>query len=131
MCLNTIDSVYKVTFEENIVVDPNDDPNLSSEIEVSYCSDHITSTEQLEKEMEGIYIFPNPADNYFKINNNHLKGSILIQILNVSGDLIFEQNMEASELSMAHFNLTSLNPGLYFVQIIQGSIKTIDKLIIH
>lgn len=40
LCLDFTDPVVKVTIGANIVEDPNGDPNLASEIEVSYCGEN-------------------------------------------------------------------------------------------
>ena len=67
LCFSTSDEIVKISMMANTVEDPNQDPNLYSEIDVSSCTT-LTSIEKniLEK---GYKIYPNPFSDEIFVKN--------------------------------------------------------------
>ncbi|MFK5857287.1 MAG: T9SS type A sorting domain-containing protein [Bacteroidota bacterium] len=80
-------------------------------------------TENLESE---IYICPNPATQTIIIKTNIAKESELIYIYNTIGQLIIQDKIINSELSL---NIEGIESGLYIVEIINGKRKLYSKFI--
>ena len=80
---------------------------------------------------EFIDIQPNPVQSslYIRINNNIL-GLVEIQVLDLSGKLILKKlEFKSGHIEEFNFDLNDLDPGLYLVQVTQGSYRTIKKIV--
>lgn len=128
LCFEVSDSIVKIEMQANVVEDPNGDPNPFTEIEVSYCEETITSLES--ENSSKINIFPNPSHDYFKIESENLQGKLLIQIYNLSGKMLLEQNIEAKELLSQNFDISSFPSGTYLLQITRESTVAFSKLMV-
>lgn len=81
LCFSTSDEIVKISMMANTVEDPNQDPNLYSEIDVISCTS-LTSIEENIFE-RGYKIYPNPANEYISIlNDNPLQE---IRVYSLSG----------------------------------------------
>ena len=105
----------------NTVEDPNGDPNLFNEINVSYC---MTTVGVEHTIFENHYkVFPNPFSNELYIDK--LKGHEYIGIYDLLGQQVFEGK------NVDKLNVVDLNPGVYFLIIQSGlqhqSIKLIKQ----
>ena len=67
LCFSTSDEIVKISMMANAVEDPNQDPNLYSEIDVSSCTP-LTSVEENLFE-KGYKIYPNPFSNEIFVEN--------------------------------------------------------------
>lgn len=67
LCFSTSDGIVKISMMANKVEDPNQDPNLYSEIDVSSCAS-LTSIEENLFE-KGYKIYPNPFSNEIFVEN--------------------------------------------------------------
>ncbi|TPV33279.1 T9SS type A sorting domain-containing protein [Paucihalobacter ruber] len=66
LCFSTSDEIVKISMMANTVQDPNQDPNLYSEIDVTYCSPLSVGATIFEKRYE---IYPNPFSQEIFIKN--------------------------------------------------------------
>jgi len=74
-------------------------------------------------------IFPNPASTVLYIKtNNKISETYAIKIFNTYGTLIqaFSSNNET-----VNYNISNLNRGIYFIEILSKSTGKITKLIIQ
>ena len=102
----------------NTVEDPNQDPNLYSEIDVSYCTTLTIIEENLiEKEYE---IYPNPTSDYIYINNN-------IELEIVVFDFLGKQVMR--EYITDKFDISCLEKGTYILNLSDGINTSKHKII--
>ena len=109
LCFSTSDEIIKISMTGNTVEDPNQDPNLYSEIDVSYCTTLTIIEENLiEKEYE---IYPNPTSDYIYINNN-------IELEIVVFDFLGKQVMR--EYITDKFDISCLEKGTYILNLSDG-----------
>ncbi|MBU8892720.1 MAG: PCMD domain-containing protein [Bacteroidales bacterium] len=74
-----------------------------------------------------IYVFPNPATDYFKINCPNIS-FCKYSIIDVTGKILISSKYHATEELI---NISNLNPGLYFIQVtIQNNIPVTKSIII-
>ncbi len=118
LCFSTSDEIIKISMTGNTVEDPNQDPNLYSEIDVSYCTTFTIDEENLiEKEYE---IYPNPTSDYIYINNN-------IELETVVFDLLGKQVMR--EYITDKFDISCLEKGTYILNLSDGINTSTHKII--
>ena len=118
LCFSTSDEIIKISMTGNTVEDPNQDPNLYSEIDVSYCTTFTIVEENLiEKEYE---IYPNPTSDYIYINNN-------IELETVVFDLLGKQVMR--EYITDKFDISCLEKGTYILNLSDGINTSTHKII--
>ena len=103
LCFSTTDKIVKISMMANTVEDPNQDPNLSSEIDVSYCEIvESVSVSNFNTELE---IYTNPFSGELFINNASIDEPFIIY--NNMG-----QNMMEGRYSKA-IDTSTLPPGVY------------------
>ena len=118
LCFSTSEEIIKISMMANTVEDPNQDPNLYSEIDVSYCTTLTIIEENLiEKEYE---IYPNPTSDYIYINNN-------IELEIVVFDLLGKQVMR--EYITDKFDISCLEKGTYILNLSDGINTSTHKII--
>ena len=119
LCFSTSDEIVSISMMANTVEDPNGDPNLFNEINVSYC---MTTVGVENTIFENHYkVFPNPFSNELYIDK--LKGHEYICIYDLLGQQVFEGK------NIDKLNVVDLNPGVYFLIIQSGSQHQSIKLI--
>ncbi len=119
LCFSTSDEIVSTSMMANTVEDPNGDPNLFKEINVSYC---MTTVGVENTIFENHYkVFPNPFSNELYIDK--LKGHEYICIYDFLGQQVFEGK------NIDKLNVVDLNPGVYFLIIQSGSKHQSIKLI--
>ncbi len=78
-----------------------------------------TSVEEVLK--QSISLYPNPTSGLLTIKlSNPLKGNVFIRVSSIIGVEVLNQNASGAN-ELIHLNLSSLNKGIYFVQIIEDS----------
>lgn len=121
LCFSTQDSILKISIMEEVVKDPNGDPNLYNEIEVSYGLNtvgiHDLSSESKSKHK----VFLNPFSDNLNIVN--LRGNEYFIMYNLSGQKVLEEGNHNL------LNLKSLTSGIYFLTIESNFKRTTLKLI--
>jgi hypothetical protein len=131
LCINTVDTIVKVSFLENIVEDPNHDPNPYTEIDLSYCSDIVSSTLSLTTEESWIKLYPNPTQSFFTLDNGDLEDDITIQIFNNNGALFYKSKINTSDAKMTNIDCSSFPSGLYLIYLTNKGKSTTRKLIVE
>ncbi len=119
LCFSTSDEIVKISMMANTVEDPNQDPNLYSEIDVSSCPT-LTSIEENLFE-KGYKIYPNPFSNEIFIEN--LLGDEYFIIYDFLG-----RNISEGECS-GTINIPETNSGIYYLTILNNNNQTTYKLI--
>ena len=118
LCFSTSDEIIKISMTGNTVEDPNQDPNLYSEIDVSYCTTLTIIEENLIE--KGYEIYPNPTSDYIYINNN-------IELEIVVFDLLGKQVMK--EYITNKFDISCLEKGTYILNLSDGINTSTHKII--
>lgn len=120
LCFSTSDSIVKISMMANSVEDPNQDPNLYSEIDVSYCTSLTSSIEENLFE-EGYKIYPNPFIDEIYIKN--LLGDEFYIIYDNLGRKIIEGKcVETIKIQVA-------KPGIYYLMLLNNTNHTTQKII--
>ena len=119
LCFSTSDEIVKISMMANTVEDPNQDPNLYCEIDVSYCTT-TTSIEgrHFEKEYK---IYPNPFLDEIFVEN--LLGEEHFMIYD-----FFGQNITEGKCSRT-IKIPEINSGIYYLTILDNTNQTTFKLI--
>ena len=119
LCFSTSDEIVKISMMTNTVEDPNQDPNLYCEIDVSYC----TTTTSIEGSLfEKRYkIYPNPFSDEIFIQN--LLGEEHFMIYDCFGQNITEGKCSGT------IKIPEINSGIYYLTILDNTNQTTFKLI--
>jgi hypothetical protein len=119
LCFSTSDEIVKISMMANTVEDPNQDPNLYSEIDVSSCTP-LTSIEENLFE-KGYKIYPNPFSDEIFVEN--LLGDEYFIIYDFLGRNISEGKCSGT------INMPEAKSGMYYLTILNNSNQTTYKLI--
>ena len=119
LCFSTSDEIVKISMMSNTVEDPNQDPNLYSEIDVSYCTP-LTSIEETLFE-KGYKIYPNPVSDEIFVEN--LLGDEYFIIYDFLGRNITEGKCSGS------IKTPETKSGIYYLTILNNNNQTTYKLI--
>jgi len=91
----------------------------------------ITASTNCEEGQQNIKVYPNPlvaTNDLLNIMSAQKSQGAEIKIFNAEGKLVYAQTIEGTAVSI---DLRSLNPGIYFIQSIEGQYRFMEKLIIH
>jgi len=81
---------------------------------------YITSSPTNLPQGEAIKLYPNPANDYFIIDGLKNNTSILIELSNISGEII-SNNKFTSQSNQYNYNTSHLKNGIYNIKIIDAS----------
>jgi hypothetical protein len=99
--------------------------------EVFPCSPPVTSTNDIEEALSVFSLHPNPSTHTIYLSSPDIKPGSFIRIYNLSGQLVYEQNvMQQSErITIATSNIGS--PGMFVVQLHSpGKAMAVQKLVV-
>jgi len=86
----------------------------------------VTSVESIEKPELDVY--PNPVKDLLKIKfGNPVEGALKIEIMNITGKSVYSQSINADGLIQTEVNVNQLNPGIYFLRIMNGKNRVADR----
>ena len=119
LCFPTSDEIVKISMMANTVEDPNHDPNLFSEIDVSYCTPPTTIEDDLLG--KGYQVYPNPFSEEIFVEN--LRGDEYF----IVHDFLGRNVMEGKCLSPVE--MPASTPGIYYLTILSKTNQTTFKLI--
>jgi PKD repeat protein len=86
----------------------------------------VTSIQNVDKPEIGVY--PNPVKDMLKINlGTPVKGTILIEILNIAGQVAYSQQVKTEGFSQTSVNVQQLKPGIYFLRVTNGKYPFADR----
>lgn len=74
----------------------------------------------------GVSIYPNPANNYLNIEAISDATSLEVNIYSISGEMVY--NSIEENASIIKINTSELDNGIYFVELMIGETKTIQKI---
>ena len=119
LCFSTSDEIVKISMMANTVEDPNQDPNLYCEIDVSYC----TTTTRIEGSLfeKEDKIYPNPFSDEIFIEN--LLSEEHFMIYDFVGQKITEGKCSGT------IKIPEINSGIYYLTILDNTNQTTFKLI--
>ncbi|MDW3652885.1 MAG: T9SS type A sorting domain-containing protein [Bacteroidia bacterium] len=119
LCFSTSDEIVKISMMANTVEDPNQDPNLYSEIDVISCTS-LTSIEENLFE-KGYKIYPNPFSDEIFVENLH--GNEYFIIYDFLGRNVIEGKC------LGTVKIPEINSGIYYLTILNNTNQTTFKLI--
>ncbi|MCP4550445.1 MAG: T9SS type A sorting domain-containing protein [Bacteroidetes bacterium] len=119
LCFSTSDEIVKISMMANTVEDPNHDPNLYSEIDVSSCT-LLTSIEE-NHFVKGYKIYPNPFSDEIFVEN--LIGDEYFIIYDFLGQNVIEGKC------LGTVKIPEINSGIYYLTIRNNTNQTTFKLI--
>ncbi len=73
-------------------------------------------------------VYPNPSNGVFSIDFNLIKEKASISIVTILGEEIYREQLSSNHASI---NLSNLAKGIYFLNLINGSHNSVQKIIIH
>ncbi|MBT6007360.1 MAG: T9SS type A sorting domain-containing protein, partial [Prolixibacteraceae bacterium] len=78
-----------------------------------------------------INIFPNPADEKFKVRNSEFKvGDAIVEIYDLNGIKLLEKNIPAGN-ETTEIDVGSLQNGVYFCRVVMNERSFTKKIIIQ
>ena len=119
LCFSTSDEIVKISMMALTVEDPNHDPNIYSEIDVSSCASFTSIEESLFQ--KGYKIYPNPFSEEIFIEN--LLGDEYFIIYDFLGQKVIEGKYSGN------VKIPLTDSGIYYLTIINNINKTTFKLI--
>jgi len=79
----------------------------------------------------GIFIYPNPASNYIKVQTNDGNETISgISVFNLMGQKIIQTDNPKLNVNEAEIRMENLSSGTYFVEIVTDKTSYMKKIII-
>lgn len=114
---------YMLDKEELSIWNFSDEQWANHQYRQFYFSEHINGTDELSQ--QDILSYPNPVDKtiYFKLGNNN---PIQIKVFDINGKFIMSHNMTKQSM-----NVSRLNEGLYFYELIDKEITLKGKFIVQ
>ena len=119
LCFSSSDEIVKISMMANTVEDPNQDPNLYSEIDVSSCTP-LTSIEE-NPLVKGYKIYPNPFSDEIFVEN--LLGDEYFIIYDFLGRNITEGKYSGT------IKIPVTKSGIYYLTLLNNTNQTTYKLI--
>ena len=119
LCFPTSDEIVKVSMMANTVEDPNQDPNLYSDIDVSSCTFSTNVQEDLFE--EGNQIYPNPFLDEIFVEN--LRGDEYFIVYDFLGRNVIEGKC------LGPVEMPATNSGMYYLTILNKTNQTTFKLV--
>jgi PKD repeat protein len=114
------DGIYNVTLK---AVSGGDFSEYTQQVEVLKSVTSIQNIKMLQLE-----VYPNPVKDILKINfGNPVEGTILIEILNIAGQVTYSQELTTDGFNQTAINVQHLKPGIYFLKVINGNYPFADR----
>jgi PKD repeat protein len=114
------DGIYDVTLK---AVSGTDFTEYSQKVEVLKSVTKVVKIENPELD-----VYPNPVKDVLKIKfGNPVEGNIQIGIMNIAGKSVYSQSINADGLIQTEVNVNQLNPGIYFLRIMNGKNRIADR----
>ncbi len=90
----------------------------------------LTSVNDINFE-NNVNIYPNPNSGTFELNVEGVNGEIAINVMDMSGKVIYSETTSKVSSFKKAINLGSVAGGVYFVKVASGENSTIKKLVIN
>lgn len=73
-----------------------------------------------------VKIYPNPSSQYITLKSEHLNELIMVEVYNTNGQKVFTHNSFNPQNTI---DISSWNPGIYFVKITSGQLNDIKQIV--
>ena len=68
--------------------------------------------------MDSFNLYPNPNDGNFTIASGNLSGTFVIDVVDVTGRLVYSEQIELSKNEEKAVNTNDLNTGVYILRMV-------------
>ncbi|HMT29996.1 MAG TPA: T9SS type A sorting domain-containing protein [Bacteroidia bacterium] len=90
----------------------------------------LTSIQSVSGEANGIFVYPNPFENTINLKLNNIdSGVINLKLTDISGRIIWQNQMETNENVISNLTLQAINSGVYFLEIRSSGSASVLKMI--
>ncbi len=114
------DGLYNVTLK---AVSGSNFTEYTQQVEVLKS---ITGIRNIKKQQ--LEVYPNPVKDLLMLNfGNAVTGTIVIEIMNIAGQVTYSQELTAEGLNQTVINVKNLKPGIYFLKVINGNNPFADR----
>jgi hypothetical protein len=92
----------------------------------------LTGIESNEAVISDFNIYPNPSNGLVQVSmvNEEANNDLQVRVLDISGKTVFEDTYVAGQLFNEQLDLSSLEGGVYFIQLNNGEVQRTEKLIL-
>lgn len=86
-----------------------------------------------ENSIEAVELFPNPTDGLLNIHvNNVLNDHLTFTIRNITGQVVFEKQVETSAFSFTgQLDISPLAKGIYYLEVNSGETFSVKKVVLN
>lgn len=102
---------------------------ISEALEVTV--DNFTGISNPQSQLGQVSIFPNPGNGKITISLGDQEGNARIRVLNLTGNIVFDNLIDTNNSSETWIDLSSLADGLYIVVVDSASGRSTGKVIIQ
>lgn len=104
---------------------PYDNSNLGSTLKIDdlKLKSMVGVRELFSKKYETISVYPNPANQVLNINYNSNKAEVTVSVYDVLGNKVQSLNVNGTQLSNYKLDISTLDAGAYFVEVVDGTIR--------
>lgn len=81
--------------------------------------------------ISALHVYPNPASSHATVAFHAYSDQVELNVYNAAGSLVASENLSAAGFVNYNLDLTSLNEGLYYIQLNSAGNQVTEKLIIH
>jgi len=90
------------------------------------------SVEDADAENCEVSIFPNPTSAEYSIRINGMEGNTQISIADMTGKIIFREDVEVSAMDNTfHYNADNYPKGIYLISVFNGNRTVVKKLVVQ
>ena len=120
----SIDAICDKVFNDSLVQINNNLADCTTQQEViNACRLISTDDTHIEKTLQ---LYPNPTDGILIVKSQEIHGNTTVKIMDLSGKICRKINLKGS----SQINFEGLNPGIYFVEILNNQYRLIEKVIL-
>ena len=89
-----------------------------------YYGDVVDAVQELTS-MDSFNLYPNPNDGNFTIASGNLSGTFVIDVVDVTGRLVYSEQIELSKNEEKAVNTNDLNTGVYILRMVDNATKEV------
>ncbi len=93
--------------------------------------ENLTNAKPYKIEEGSLFIYPNPSYNFINIQYNPTANNSIISIYNMAGGLVYYQTTTNNRRIDKTVDVSSLSPGIYFINLTSGVDRRTKKFIIN
>jgi hypothetical protein len=97
-----------------------------------YISDDPTGIDQVETGLSDIQIYPNPNEGKFRlVYNGERDIDLKLQLINIQGQVILSEKIEAGNRFSKEFELEYLSAGIYYFRLMNREGVVVKKMVVR